>query len=272
MRASLYLILLAALVLSACAHLDNGFLRSAEPLECMEFRSTLGISSSYTYAPGLRVEPDSIIAALNRREQKTDIGFQTPLGTDIGLGRGFQIGGQVSRSWGPGFRFPGFDEMFAPTSWTSASRAYLQYSVSLGNGYWIAFSPGILNHREVWDSGLRYRLRLHGECLEYPLTITMTEQHSELKTSHSFTFRYTELEISSKMNVSGPSAWEQNQYEQPDHSLARYAFIYTYQMEKLSMGMFMDLGFEFNRSKNRRGGQMSPIFGIKYYYQASPWR
>lgn len=266
MRALLYITCFTSLLMSACAHLDNGFLRSAEPLKSMECRQMVSIASSYAYAPGLSVEPDSIIAPLNRREQKADISMKIPLGTELGLGRGFQIGGQVAGSIGPGFRFSGYDQTFAPTSINTTYRVYLQYSFPLENGYWIGFSPGILDHREVWGSGLNYNLKLHGRGFEYPLTFSKTQPYSELKTSSSFTFRYTKLKISSRLNVSGPSAWEQNEYEQADQSLGRYAFIYTHQLEKVNTGMFMDLGLEFNKSKRHRGGQMAPIFGIKYYF------
>lgn len=234
----------------------------------MEHRQTMGISSSYAYAPGLSVEPDSIIAPLNRREQKADIAIKMPLGEELGLGRGFQIGGQAALSLGPGFRFAYYDEIYAPMSINSALRIYLQYSIPLEDGYWIGFSPGLLDHREVWGSGLNYNLKLHGWGFEYPLNITKTQQYHELKTSNSFTFRYTKLKISSMLNVSGPSAWQQNEYDQKDQSVGRYAFIYTHQLEKVNTGMFMDMGFEFNKSKRRRGDQVAPIFGIKYYL---PW-
>ena len=111
MRLPLYLLLLSALLLSACAHLDNGFMRSAEPLEKGEIRQFIGISSSYSYAPGLNFQPDSILV-LNAREKRADLLVQFPQGLDIGLGHGLQIGWQASFSLGPGIRFRGFDETF----------------------------------------------------------------------------------------------------------------------------------------------------------------
>lgn len=66
MKAPIYLLLLSILTLSACAHLDNGFMRSAEPLEKGDIRGSFGISSSYSYVPGLDFEPDYSLNLNNR--------------------------------------------------------------------------------------------------------------------------------------------------------------------------------------------------------------
>ena len=47
MKGLVYLILLSAFMLGACAHLDNGFLRSAEPLPKGDSRGFASVSSSY---------------------------------------------------------------------------------------------------------------------------------------------------------------------------------------------------------------------------------
>ncbi|MCB5261186.1 MAG: hypothetical protein LHW64_02640 [Candidatus Cloacimonetes bacterium] len=129
MKAPLYLLLLSVLLLSACAHLDNGFMRSALPLEKGEARGSFGVSSSYSYAPGLNFEPDSLMD-LNSGSRGTDLGFQLPTGMDIGLGRHFQVGGQVSLSLGDNLA----GKLY---SWsiTNTSRGYLQYSHPLKDSY-----------------------------------------------------------------------------------------------------------------------------------------
>lgn len=261
MRLPLYLLLLSALLLSACAHLDNGFMRSAEPLEKGEIRQFIGISSSYSYAPGLNFQPDSILV-LNAREKRADLLVQFPQGLDIGLGHGLQIGWQASFSLGPGFRFRGFDETFPEMSRTLNLRGYLQKSFPFVDGLWIGFAPGILIHNEVWDSQLRHRLKYQGIGGEFPVTITQTHHTEGQKSSNSVTFRYTKLAVTSRLNVSGPEVWGQHEYEQPDQSIKRYALIYTHQVENSWTRIFMDLGVEFSL----KNGLVVPIFGIKTIY------
>ena len=66
MKGLVYLILLSAFMLGACAHLDNGFMRSAEPLPKGGSRGFASVSSSYSYTPGLNFEPDGTLG-LNSR-------------------------------------------------------------------------------------------------------------------------------------------------------------------------------------------------------------
>ncbi len=269
MKTPISLLLLLILMLSACAHLDNGFMRSAEPLESGEIRYATGMSSSYSYAPGLNFEPDSILV-LNAREKRADQLVQFPQGMDIGLGHGIQIGGQASFSLGQSFRFRGFmSDTYPEPSRTFNLRGYLQKSFPFVDGLWLGFAPGILIHNEVWDSQLCHRLKYQGLGGEFPVTITQTNHTEGQKNSNSVTFRYTKLAVTSRLNVSGPEFWEQHEYEQPDQSIKRYALIYTHQLENSWTRIFMDLGVEFSL----KNGLVVPIFGIKTVYDPdSLWK
>ncbi len=266
MKISLYLLLLAALMLSACAHMDNGFMRSAEPLVAGKARMSYAISSSYSYAPGLNFQPDSILV-LSDREKKADLSCQFPAGIDIGLGQGLQIGGQASVAAGGDYHFMKYEQMYPDLSLTSSLRGYLQKSFPLANDLWIGLSPGILIHNTVWSSQMIRRSNLKHQAIggEFPVTITKVLHSKDQKDSHSLTFRYTKLQISSRLNVSGPEAWGQHEYAQTDQSIKRYALIYTHQLEKSWSGIFMDLGFEFSTIDGHTALAV-PVFGFKYYF------
>ncbi|MDD2211333.1 MAG: hypothetical protein PHN71_08470 [Candidatus Cloacimonetes bacterium] len=142
MKVQIYLSLLSALILSACAHLDNSFLRSAEPLPKGKARGMALVSSSYSFAPALNFEPDSTLG-LNSRSRKADLGFQLPAGVDFGLGNGFQVGAQLALA---------LDESISPKPLPSLStsfRGYLQYSLPIRDSYWLGFAPDMLYHQGV---------------------------------------------------------------------------------------------------------------------------
>ncbi|MCK9584532.1 MAG: hypothetical protein M0R69_06440 [Candidatus Cloacimonetes bacterium] len=270
MKAPLYLLLLSVLLLSACAHLDNGFMRSAQPLEPGQARHTWGCSSSYTYAAGLQIEPDSLLAHSDRKD-KADIYNQIPAGFDLGLGNGLQIGGQMSYALGPYYGYP--FECFLCFSDTRAFRGYLQYSLPLENDFWLGISAGILDHKEVWFHDFRYdqfKLKHHGRGFEFPLTITKVNQSSDWNRSNSLTFRYTELKVSSEMKRSGGFGQPDLVYEQADQNISRYAVIYTHQMEGQKIGLFTDLGVEYSQ----RDGDIilvAPVLGFKLYFHSHPF-
>ncbi|MDD3563736.1 MAG: hypothetical protein PHR32_08695 [Candidatus Cloacimonetes bacterium] len=253
-------------MLSACAHMDNGFMRSAQPLVAGKARMSYAISSSYSYAPGLSFQPDSILV-LSDREKKADLSCQFPAGIDIGLGQGLQIGGQASVAAGGDYHFRKYEQMYPDLSLTSSLRGYLQKSFPLANDLWIGLSPGILIHNTVWSSVTTRRSNLKHQAIggEFPVTITKVLHSKDQKDSHSLTFRYTKLQISSRLNVSGPEAWGQHEYAQADQSIKRYALIYTHQLEKSWSGIFMDLGFEFSTIDGHNALAV-PIFGFKYYF------
>lgn len=269
MKAPHYLLLLAALLLSACAHLDNGFMRSAEPLEKGETRNSFGVSSSYSMSPGLNFEPDSLLG-LNSRSKKAKLGFQFPTGMDIGLGRNFQAGGQLSLAPGDGL-----GGKYRIWSVTNTSRGYLQYSLPLGDSYWLGFSPGLLFHNEIWEVGPKafflgtsdYMLKYQSLGGEFPLTITRTDHSIDRKRSHSLTFRYSILQISSKISSSKSIFHETLYYDQPDQSISRYAFIYTHQLENELAGTFIDLGIELSDKK----GLVVPVIGVRTIFDL-PWK
>lgn len=265
----IYLLLLSALMLSACAHLDNGFMRSAEPLEKGEARGSFGVSSSYSYAPGLNFEPDSLID-LNSRSRDSKLGFQLPAGMDIGLGRNFQVGGQLSLS--PGDNLAGKTPIW---SITSTSRGYLQYSHPLRDSYWLGFSPGLLFHNEIWEIGPKipmpgenyYTLKHQSIGGEFPLTITKTNHSIDQKRSNSLTFRYSILKISSEISASKSIFHQTYYYDQPDQHISRYAIIYTHQLENDRTRTFFDVGIEFSDKK----GLIVPVIGLKTLFNP-PWK
>ncbi len=270
MKIPISLLLLLILMLSACAHLDNGFMRSAEPLGKGETRPFLAISSSYTYAPGLIIEPDSVLAYSDHKD-KAELHYQLPAGLDIGLGYGLQIGGQMSYGLGPYYGFPSYEAGLFPQTPNIANRAYLQYSRPLDNDLWLGISAGILNHWDLWDHKLipYFMLKHHGMGFEVPLTITKVNQSSFWNRSNSLTLRYTGLKISSELKVNGGYSAPDIVYEQADQNISRYAIIYTHQMEGLKRGSFMDLGVEYSQ----RDGDIilvTPVIGFKLYFHTHP--
>lgn len=269
MKTPIYLLLLATLILSACAHLDNGFLRSAEPLQRGNSHGFVSPSLSYSYAPALNFEPDSTLA-LNSRIRQADLAFQIPGGLDIGLGKGFQIGGQLSLAPGQDF-----DAGFSP-SLTSAFRGYLQYSLPLMDSYWLGLSPGILLHSEVSSIGpplmeltsdKGHLLKQQGIGGEFPLTITRTYHSKDKKNSSSLTFRYSVIKVSSKINEYRSIFHANAIYDQADQNVSRYAIIYTHQLENGLIRAFMDFGIEFSDKK----GLVVPVIGIKTIFNP-PWQ
>ena len=264
MKTHIYLLLLSALLLSACAHLDNGFLRSAEPLPGGDTREFVIASSSYSYAPGLDFEPDSALG-LNSRARKADLRFQLPAGMDIGLGKGFQIGGQLSLAPGNDF-----NAGLSP-SLTSSLRGYLQYSLPLRESYWLGLSPGLLYHNEVSSIGQigdkGYLLGQHGVGGEFPLTITRTNHSKDKKNSNSLTLRYSIIRVSSKINEYQSIFHANIKYDQADQNIARYAVIYTHQLENDWTRTFLDLGIEFSDKK----GLVVPVIGLKTVFYP-PWK
>lgn len=280
MKVPLYLLLLSVLLLSACAHLDNGFMRSAEPLEKGEIRGSFGISSSYSYAPGLDFEPEHILV-LNNRIRGSEYVCQAPVGLDIGLGKRFQMGGQVSLSGGGKKN----NDIFPLTN---SFRGYLQYSIPLGDSdrfglshsYWLGIAPGILFHNETWPIGgefgipcsHRHLLEHHDIGGEIPLTLTQThhfktESLKDRKNSNSLTFRYSLIKVNSTISRSPSMFGSIYEYDQPDQSISRYAIIYTRQLENNWNRIFFDLGLEFSNKK----GLTVPIFGVKTIF-GPPWK
>ena len=272
MKTSLYLLLLSALMLSACAHLDNGFMRSAQPLKPGQSRHTWGGSSSYTYAAGLDIQPDSLLTYGNRKD-KADLYYQIPAGWDLGLGYGLQIGSQISIGFGPYYGFPTYEASLKGPSITSSYRGYLQYSRPQGNDFWLGISAGILDHKEVWYHDLKYhqfKLKHHGRGFEFPLTITKVNQSSDWNRSNSLTFRYTGLKVSSEMKKSGGYGKPDLVYDQADQYISRYAAIYTHQMEGQKLGLFMDLGVEYSQ-RDSDIILVAPVIGFKLYFLAHPF-
>ncbi|MDD4560397.1 MAG: hypothetical protein WCQ59_06875 [Candidatus Cloacimonadaceae bacterium] len=268
MKVHIYLSLLSVLMLSACTHLDNCFLRSAEPLPKGKARGTASLSSSYSYAPALNFEPDSTLG-LNSRPREAELGFQLPAGVDLGLGNGFQVGGQLALALAESHSWP---------SLTTSFRGYLQYSLPIRDSYWLGFAPGILYHQEdvslkeqePWPWGQidepGYLLEQRGIGGEFPLTISRVKYSKDKKISHSLTFRYGIIRVSSKINEYRSIFHNDIIYDQADQNISRYAAIYTWQWEKGIANLSLDLGIEFSDKK----GMVVPVVGIKRLFDL-PW-
>ncbi|MCB5266311.1 MAG: hypothetical protein LHW41_08755 [Candidatus Cloacimonetes bacterium] len=273
MKAPIYLLLISALLLGACAHLDNSFLRSAEPLAKGDARGIALVSSSYSYASGLNFEPDSTLG-LNSRARKADLGFQLPADVDIGLGNGFQIGGQLALALAEDFDR---DISFPWPSLTTSLRAYLQYSLPIRDSYWLGFAPGILYHQEVLSIKEKdslgpidepgYLLQQRGIGGEFPLTISRVKHSKDKKISHSLTLRYGIIRVSSKINEYRSIFHYDIIYNQADQIISRYAIIYTWQWGDDLTPIFVDLGIEFSDKK----GLVVPVVGIKRLFDL-PWK
>lgn len=270
MKVHIYLSLLSALILSACAHLDNSHLRSAEPLPKGKARGMALVSSSYSYAPALNFEPDSTLG-LNSRSREADLGFQLPAGVDFGLGNGFQVGGQLALALAESFSLEYWPSV------TTSFRGYLQYSLPIRDSYWLGFAPGVLYHQEVLSlkeleamSGYIYApgylLKQRGIGGEFPLTISKVKYSKDKKISHSLTFRYGIIRVSSKINEYRSIFHDDIIYDQADQNISRYAVIYTWQWEEEMANLSLDLGIEFSDKK----GMVVPVVGFKRLFDL-PW-
>lgn len=262
--------MLSALILSACAHLDNSYLRSAEPLPKGKARGMALVSSSYSYAPALNFEPDSTLG-LNSRSREADLGFQVPAGVDFGLGNGFQVGGQLALALAESFSLEYWPSV------TTSFRGYLQYSLPIRDSYWLGFAPGVLYHQEVLSlkkqeemTGLidepLYHLKQRGIGGEFPLTISKVKYSKDKKISHSLTFRYGIIRVSSKINEYRSIFHDDIIYDQADQNISRYAVIYTWQWEEEMANLSLDLGIEFSDKK----GMVVPVVGVKRLFDL-PW-
>lgn len=253
----------SCLVSFACAHIDNGFGRSAVPARAGHVVSSFKIGSSYSPAPSFRFKPDSLNVT---QERKYDLSVNSPTALEIGLGRGFAIGTQTGFSLSAGKSFPGYEE-YKRSIILPDVKFYMQISVRQSKNTWLAFTPGYLKHWEVLQPQNRIRFDSVSQGFELPLTISFVKPYQDNRTIDSFTLRYSELRYTGDFFYLGKEPWSQYFYpEQQNMYVHRYALIYTFCHEdnKLQVQKLIDLGFELTYHKEKL--MLAPVFGIRMSY------
>lgn len=252
-------------IIAGCAHMDNSFLRSAEPLAAGQQRIAHAHTSSYSYAPALVLSPDSL-NVFSERERRPLISMQHPLQWEVGISKRLGTGFQVCAWLGRDFEHKGYEDTdlhFAPSG---AIKAFIHYAVGLGEHKWLAVTPSVTAYGDIQIPHRNMLLRQSITGWELPLTYTRVYPHSESKTSNSYTLRYGQQQVHGDLKVKIPAepfSYDLLNSVQPKHTAHRVALIYTFNHEAGTKGKFVNLGMELTLTENK--WSYMPVFGISWY-------
>jgi len=245
--------------------MDNGFLRSAEPVPAGELRISHAHGSSYSYSPGLELYPDSL-NAYNLRERRPLFSLQHPLQLEAGLGHGFSAGLQACFWLGNDYQFRGYEDTDLHKAPSISAKAFLQMSARIGKDHWLALTPAITIYRDIQIPQKHLLLRQGIQGCDIPLSLTKVTHHTDHKTSNSFTLRYSWQTVKGDLKVESSIPWDYSHQEFPDQprqTAYRLAAIYTFNYDKQGKGRFFDLGMESTLSHHT--WSVMPVFGIRWY-------
>lgn len=257
--------MLLGLMLTGCAHMDNSFLRSAEPLSAGQQRVAHAHSSSYSYAPALVLSPDSL-NVFSERERRPLISMQHPLQWEVGISDRFGVGLQLCAWLGRDFKHQGFEDTDLHLAPSAAGKAFMHYAISVSESKWLAVTPGVTAYADIQKPHKNMLLRQRITGWELPLTYTCVNHRAETKTSDSFTFRYGQQKVLGELKVKIPTepfSYDQLISTQPDATAHRVALIYTFNHETGNKGKFVNLGMELTLTENK--WSYMPVFGISWY-------
>jgi len=259
------------LLFSACAYMDNTHLQSAESIPAGRAKLQLLASTSYNFIPALPLNPDSLSLSHTTYpvHRAYAMALAYPCRLSIGLGRGIEIGGQMFVYPTPKEKHPGLEE-WDNTKLGIAGKAYIKLSSPIIKNKRISIAPtAITNQGTILTN--RHVLYTHDITgWEVPLTLSVLGTHKDESRGKSFTLRYSESKVNGSIWVENHWPWEQVFYpDQPNQTIEKYAFIYTYHFNQGKQRKYFDVGFEVTNTPY--GLMCTPVFGMSWELSPKKW-
>lgn len=264
------MLLLTLLLLTGCG-MTNTHLRSAVPLQALEKRCSPQIGTAYSYVPLLKLKPENVETQSDKNFEG-DLSWSAPICYELGLGRGFLMGGKASLGLGPTFNKVTIEDDGDPPSLVFTYKLFVGASYQVGPNLWMGVFPTYLRHHQVWKGREQFqednRFKHTNTGFEYPITLTRIGSEDEPLKSSSFTFRFSHLKTTGKLNHNDVI------YKQPAVTAYRYALIHTRESSKFRpeinarIGRFIDIGVEFTTVGKEF--TIMPILGYSHHMTKSP--
>jgi hypothetical protein len=267
-----FLLLTLLLFLVGCANFDNTNLQSAKPLPAGERRLSWHVAQTVNYIPLVSAQSDSDTTIVESEDASIGIANRPKL--TIGLGYGMELSGTLGVYLGSEYSAvsPG------GPSFSLAPAAMLKLQVKksflLDDRYYLAVAPTYTLNNGVYKSNHTAR-KFSITGWEIPVIYTKVIPNAEGNHSHSFTIRYAQAELKSELKASTSELFMQIIYEQPNHTMYRSAFIYTFGYEKAKKRRYFDAGLEFIWVSGTDSVALIPIFGMSWDIggmKALPWK